>query len=139
MTELGLRPPLLIGGAWRTRIPSWRDVGAIILVLATLGLMGTASHQLTAPWVSARQPEISLSPAALPLYALRTTARMMLALLASLLFTFTYATLAAKSRRAETVLIPLLDVLQSVRALLRARRSHGRDAADRLPRSVDRP
>jgi NitT/TauT family transport system permease protein len=34
--------------------------------------------------------------------------------LASLLFTFTYATLAAKSRRAEKVLIPLLDVLQSV-------------------------
>jgi NitT/TauT family transport system permease protein len=114
MTELALRPPLPIEGAWRTRLPSWRDAGAIILVLATLGLIGTASHQLTAPWVSTRQPEISLSPAALPLYALRTTARMMLALLASLLFTFTYATLAAKSRRAETVLIPLLDVLQSV-------------------------
>jgi NitT/TauT family transport system permease protein len=114
MSELGLRPPLLTGGAWRTRLPSWRDAGAIILVLAMLGLIGTASHQLTAPWVSTRQPQISLSPAALPLYALRTTARMMLALLASLLFTLTYATIAAKSRRAETVLIPLLDVLQSV-------------------------
>ena len=32
----------------------------------------------------------------------------------SLLFTFTYATLAAKSRRAELVLVPLLDILQSV-------------------------
>ena len=114
MSELGLRQPLLAGGAWRTRLPSWRDAGAIILVLAMLGLIGTASHQLTAPWVSTQQPQMSLSPAALPLYALRTTARMMLALLASLLFTFTYATLAAKSRRAETVLIPLLDVLQSV-------------------------
>ena len=39
---------------------------------------------------------------------------MLAALLASLIFTFTYATLAAKSRRAELVLIPLLDVLQSV-------------------------
>ncbi len=39
---------------------------------------------------------------------------MFLALAASLAFTLTYATLAAKSRRAETVLIPLLDVLQSV-------------------------
>ncbi len=114
MTQLGLRPPLLIGGAWRTRLPNWRDVAASILVLATLGLIGTASHQLSAAWDPTRQPEISLSPAALPLYALRTTARMMLALLASLLFTLTYATLAAKSRRAETVLIPLLDVLQSV-------------------------
>jgi NitT/TauT family transport system permease protein len=40
--------------------------------------------------------------------------RMMAALIASLLFTFTYATLAAKSRRAEMILIPALDVLQSV-------------------------
>ena len=40
--------------------------------------------------------------------------RMLAALVASLVFTFTYATLAAKSRRAEMVLIPLLDVLQSV-------------------------
>jgi NitT/TauT family transport system permease protein len=40
--------------------------------------------------------------------------RMLAALLASLLFTFTYATVAAKSRRAERVLVPLLDVLQSV-------------------------
>ena len=39
---------------------------------------------------------------------------MFAALLASLLFTFTYATLAAKSRRAELVLMPMLDILQSV-------------------------
>jgi NitT/TauT family transport system permease protein len=45
---------------------------------------------------------------------LRTTLRMFAALAASLFFTFTYATLAAKNRRAEIVLIPLLDVLQSV-------------------------
>ncbi|MGD0023196.1 MAG: ABC transporter permease subunit [Xanthobacteraceae bacterium] len=54
---------------------------------------------------------------ALPGYALRTTLRMLAALVASLIFTFTYATLAAKSRRAEVVLIPLLDVLQSVPVL----------------------
>ena len=39
---------------------------------------------------------------------------MILALLASLLFTFTYATLAAKVRRAEILLVPVLDILQSV-------------------------
>jgi NitT/TauT family transport system permease protein len=43
--------------------------------------------------------------------------RMLAALVLSLIFTFTYATPAAKSRRAETVLIPLLDVLQSVPVL----------------------
>jgi len=49
-----------------------------------------------------------------PAYALRTTLRMFAALAASLLFTFTYATWAAKSRRARLVLVPLLDILQSV-------------------------
>jgi NitT/TauT family transport system permease protein len=68
------------------------------------------------PWACADfvKPEISLSPAALPFYVLRTVTRMLAALVLSLIFTFTYATLAGKSRRAEMVLIPLLDVLQSV-------------------------
>jgi len=105
---------VLLGGVWRQRLPNWRDLAAIILVLAVLALIGTAARQMVSPWVAAQQPQISLSPAALPLYALRTTVRMLLALAASLLFTFTYATLAAKSRRAEMLLIPLLDVLQSV-------------------------
>ncbi|MFZ1100124.1 MAG: ABC transporter permease subunit [Steroidobacteraceae bacterium] len=53
----------------------------------------------------------------MPFYTLRTVLRMLVALLASTIFTFTYATVAAKSRRAEMVLIPLLDVLQSVPVL----------------------
>jgi NitT/TauT family transport system permease protein len=69
---------------------------------------------MVAPFVPAHTPEISLSATALPLYTLRTVMRMLAALLASLMFTFTYATLAAKNRRAEIVLIPILDVLQSV-------------------------
>ncbi len=105
---------MLIGGVWRQRLPNWRDLAAIILVMAALSFIATAGRQSVAPWAAAQQPAISLSPAALPLYALRTTARMFAALIASLLFTLVYATLAAKSRRAETVLIPLLDVLQSV-------------------------
>ncbi|MGC1178756.1 MAG: ABC transporter permease subunit [Methyloceanibacter sp.] len=105
---------VLRGGVWRQRIPSWRDLVAVVLVLAVLILIGVGARQMVGPFLVAQQPEISLSPTALPLYALRTTLRMLAALLASLIFTFTYATLAAKSRRAEMVLIPLLDVLQSV-------------------------
>jgi NitT/TauT family transport system permease protein len=86
----------------------------VVLVMGLLGLIATAGHQLTASLLLSRQPVITLSPTALPFYAFRTMTRMLLALLASLLFTFTYSTLAAKSRRAEAVLIPLLDVLQSV-------------------------
>jgi NitT/TauT family transport system permease protein len=60
------------------------------------------------------EPVVDLDYWNLPYYALRTSLRMFAALVASLVFTFTYATLAAKSRRAEMVLIPLLDILQSV-------------------------
>ena len=62
----------------------------------------------------ANESSISLDYWQLPYYALRTTLRMFAALVASLIFTFTYATLAAKSRRAEMILIPVLDILQSV-------------------------
>ena len=56
----------------------------------------------------------SLDPALLPGYALRTALRMLIALGVSLVFTFTYATWAAKSPRAGSLLVPLLDILQSV-------------------------
>jgi NitT/TauT family transport system permease protein len=72
---------------------------------------------MVAPLILDQQPEISLSPLALPGYALRTVLRMLVAMTISLFFTFTYATFAAKSRRAGMVLIPLLDVLQSVPVL----------------------
>jgi NitT/TauT family transport system permease protein len=108
---------VLRGGVWLQRIPSWRDLVAVILVLTILILIGSGARQMISPFAAAQQPEITLSPTVLPLYALRTTMRMLLALVVSLVFTFTYATLAAKSRRAEMVLIPLLDVLQSVPVL----------------------
>src|SRR5262249_989081 len=60
-----------------------------------------------------KQPP-SLDPRNLPEYAARTTLRMLIAMMLSLLFTFTYATFAAKSRSAGRLLVPLLDILQSV-------------------------
>ena len=69
---------------------------------------------MAVPYLPGQQISLSLDPMHLPMYALRTVLRMVAALVASLLFTFTYATLAAKSRRAEEVLVPLLDILQSV-------------------------
>ncbi len=99
------------------RAANWSDLVALMLVIAAIVFLGSGARQMIAPFVVTQQPEISLSPQALPFYALRTTMRMLAALVASLIFTFTYATLAAKSRRAEMVLIPLLDVLQSVPVL----------------------
>jgi NitT/TauT family transport system permease protein len=62
-------------------------------------------------------PKVSLDPRNLPYYAARSTLRMFVALLWSVLFTFAYGYAAAHSRRAERVLIPLLDILQSVPVL----------------------
>ncbi len=62
-------------------------------------------------------PSISLDPRNLPDYAARSTLRMFIALGLSTLFTFVYGYAAAKSRRAERLLVPLLDILQSVPVL----------------------
>ncbi|WP_426400376.1 ABC transporter permease [Ralstonia sp. R-29] len=105
---------VLNGGRWLPHIPRWRDLLAMLLVLGMVLLLGGGARQMVGPLVVATQPDVSLSPLALPGYVLRTVMRMLAALALSLLFTVTYATLAAKSRRAERVLIPLLDVLQSV-------------------------
>jgi NitT/TauT family transport system permease protein len=104
-------------GVFAPRPLSWRDLVAALVVFALFVLLGLGLRQMLAPVAAALPENISLSPAALPAYTLRTTLRMFVALFASLLFTFTYATLAAKNRRAEMVLIPLLDVLQSVPVL----------------------
>jgi NitT/TauT family transport system permease protein len=60
---------------------------------------------------------VSTDPANLPYYAARSLLRMFIALGLSVVFTFVYGTAAARLRRAEKVLIPLLDILQSVPVL----------------------
>ncbi|MBN9305897.1 MAG: sulfonate ABC transporter permease [Devosia sp. 67-54] len=90
------------------------DLVAVLLVLGTLVLLAQGSRGLLQPLPEPGFGAITLDPLALPQYALLTSLRMLGAMVLSLLFTFTYATWAAKSRRAEQVLIPLLDILQSV-------------------------
>ncbi|BCS52582.1 sulfonate ABC transporter permease [Geobacter sp. SVR] len=97
----------------KLRINLW-DLVAFFLVMGIITLMAWGSRQMAVPYTPGEQLPLSLAPQNLPLYALRSVLRMAAALVCSLLFTFTYATLAAKSRRAEAVLIPVLDILQSV-------------------------
>jgi NitT/TauT family transport system permease protein len=96
------------------RIGTRWDVLAILLTFGLLIFFAEASRHLLQPLSELQMTPVSLDPSNLPEYAARTTLRMLLALALSLVFTFTYATLAAKSRRAETLLVPLLDILQSV-------------------------
>src|SRR6185437_14785102 len=105
-------PPL---SALRSRlVPGQWDVLAFLLVVVFFIYLAEAAHGLTQSLARLQATPISLAPSALVGYAARTALRMLIAMCASLVFTFTYATLAAKSRRAEIVLVPLLDFLQSV-------------------------
>ncbi len=98
----------------RKALPNQYDFFAFALIFAVFVAITHASQGVTLPLAAPESTAVSLDYTLLPYYALRTTLRMFAAIAASLIFTFTYATLAAKSRRAGLVLIPLLDVLQSV-------------------------
>ncbi|ACK49663.1 binding-protein-dependent transport systems inner membrane component [Methylocella silvestris BL2] len=98
----------------RKALPNQYDLLGLGLIFSAFIAIAHFSHGLTLPIAAPNSTVTSLDYAGLPYYAMRTTLRMFAAMAASLLFTFTYATLAAKSRRAELVLIPLLDILQSV-------------------------
>jgi NitT/TauT family transport system permease protein len=101
--------------AWPRRLrPNTWDLVALPLVLGLLALIGWGSLAMSARYHVGQPLMISLDPWRLPEYALRTVLRMAWALIASLIFSLAYAALAAKSRQAEKILIPLLDVLQSV-------------------------
>src|SRR5271167_2265674 len=97
----------------RLTVTRW-DLLAVLLVLGVMVFLAEASRHLLAPLADLQMTPISLDPANLPEYAARTTLRMLAALVLSLVFTFTYATLAAKNKHAELLLVPLLDILQSV-------------------------
>jgi NitT/TauT family transport system permease protein len=92
-----------------------RDLPIIIGGLALFYALLSLSHYWTAP-VNA-QAYIQLSPAVLPKYALFSVARILTAYLISLVFAIAYGQIAAHNARAERILIPLLDTLQSIPVL----------------------
>ncbi len=93
------------------RLMTWGDV-VILLLIATLLYLGV-QLAFRSP-AEIQGPQISLSPGALPWYTLLSLGRMMAAYALSLTFTLIYGRAAAYNRRAEALLMPLLDVLQSV-------------------------
>ena len=105
-------PPVSIEA--RRLLPSRWDLLAALLVLGFIALFADASSTLVRPLSSLTREPLSLDPSNLPGYALLTAMRMLIALGVSLVFTLTYATWAAKSQRAGTLLVPLLDILQSI-------------------------
>src|ERR1700751_274634 len=97
--------PISVGG-W-TRLFSRWDVLAILLILGLLVFLGETSRNLFEPLAELQRQPPSLDPRNLPEYRVTTTLRILIAMVLSLIFTFTYATLAAKSRSAARLLVAL--------------------------------
>ena len=109
------QPPLGLAG--RGLRPNRYDLTLFILIAAGFVALAHGAREISAPAERLVGQPMVLDPAYLPEYALRTTLRMFAAIVASLIFTFVVATLAAKSRKAELIILPALDILQSVPVL----------------------
>ncbi len=107
---------------WRNnQFTSWRpnvwDVIVLLLVFSVFVILAWEAKQMATPYQIGDALPISLTVYHLPAYALRTVFRMAIAMIASLIFTFAIGSLAAKNKHAERIIIPLIDVLQSVPVL----------------------
>jgi NitT/TauT family transport system permease protein len=88
------------------------DVLVVLVLLAIVTLLIKAASR----WTTPLNPSIviQLSPLMLPVYAGYSLLRMVLAYILSLIFTLLYGHIAATNRRAESVMVPILDILQSI-------------------------
>jgi len=102
-----------LGARWA--YASLIDVGVFVAVFALIFGMYSIGRSWMGPIRA--EAEISQNPSSLPLYALYSLVRILIAYGISLVFALAYGYAAARSRRAELVLIPLLDILQSIPVL----------------------
>jgi NitT/TauT family transport system permease protein len=96
---------------------TWVD---LVVLLGVFGLLWTVLHfgqGMIVRFNENQSPEISTDVRNIPYYAGRTVLRMWLAFGFSLLFTFTVGYAAAKNRVARSIILPTLDILQSVPVL----------------------
>jgi NitT/TauT family transport system permease protein len=100
--------------SWRF---GWVDVVVIIGVIALLRTVVTLGGDMRVQFDELHPPALSLDVALIPYYTARTVLRIFIAFGASLLFTFIWGYVAAKNPRARIVMLPVLDILQSVPVL----------------------
>jgi len=112
VAQVYVRNPLKPRTWPRFQAPLWIDVLVFVAFIGLVaGLVGAASR-----WARPLTPSgsIDLSPWSLPRYAGLSTMRMAIAYILSLVFSIAYARIAVANRRAERIMIPILDILQSV-------------------------
>ncbi len=102
-------PRQIVDAGWNR----W-DWALLPIILAVLVLLAYGGEQMVRPYHLGQTLPLSLDPEYLPYYLLRTTLRMFIALGASIVFSCVFAVLATRYRAAEKVLLPMLDILQSI-------------------------
>ncbi len=100
-----------------TAPPNRFDFALLPIILAIIVMVAFAVQQMNVPFVPGEPMVVHLDIAYLPYYLMRTSIRMLTALAASLVFSLAFAALASKNRTAEKVLVPALDILQSIPVL----------------------
>lgn len=106
------QPEVASSGAVRSRLGpiGWVDVVLVAVLVGAIGGVVYLAGSATGP---AEGVEVSLSPQMLPLYTALSIGRLLAAYVISILFSIAFGYAAASSKRAERILLPTLDVLQS--------------------------
>lgn len=91
------------------------DIVILLFIISVLSLI----VYVASGWRYEMQPsiEISLDPSNIPLYSINSLIRIFFAYILSLVFSIWYGYTANRSRIHEKVMIPLLDILQSIPVL----------------------
>jgi NitT/TauT family transport system permease protein len=95
----------------------WVDIAVAAALFGLIWLVISLGGDMRVRFDELHQPPLSLDLRLIPYYTARTVLRMFIAFGASLLFTFGYGYVAAKSAVARRVMLPMLDILQSVPVL----------------------
>ncbi len=95
----------------------WPDLLVTIIIVGALYAILDMGRSMVVPLSSTNQPVIHLNPIYLPYYAGQSLMRMFIAYALSLAFSLVYGRIAAYHKFAERIMIPALDILQSVPVL----------------------
>lgn len=96
---------------------TYRDFVSLGIFFGILVMIAKGTSQMYLPISAFENSSISLAPLALPKYALATVLRMFTAIIFSIIFAIIYGAIAAKSKYAEKIMIPVLDIFQSIPVL----------------------
>ncbi|MGD0466047.1 MAG: ABC transporter permease subunit, partial [Gammaproteobacteria bacterium] len=97
--------------------PNIWDLIVLTFVLGVLAIIAWGASQMITPYQLGQEITISLDPKFLPEYTIKTVLRMLIAMIFSLIFTFTVAPLAAKNRGASKLILSFIDIMQSIPVL----------------------